>query len=261
MSAFGSITKQCSDQSGWVRIVGFGSLLSESSARRTFPSLRDFTLVSIPGARRVFAHAAPIFFERGIAKPGPPYEFSSLCAEPWSLVLDAEKTLGESAHFEVNVGQARDMVETGRYIAATAFFITATAVSRFMEREPEFSYVAVQPYSYDGKQPDGIPAVMCARGSDSLVRARLGHSEAAWYDLVARHGIDTLWGHDEGKILPCRVYLRLCVLAAEKLGVKDNFLNTTFLADRKTTIREYLTREVTLMTTLPPEEVRKFYTP
>ena len=48
-------------------ILGFGSLLSEASSRTTFPDLTNFRLVRVRGWRRVFAHAAAIFFERGIA--------------------------------------------------------------------------------------------------------------------------------------------------------------------------------------------------
>lgn len=86
---------------GLISICGFGSLLSgtynqvtflitivvfmfsnflsfgrpiflcepERSARSTFPDLINFRVAKLNGFRRVFAHAAPIFFERGIAKP------------------------------------------------------------------------------------------------------------------------------------------------------------------------------------------------
>ncbi|KAF3596158.1 hypothetical protein DY000_02026624 [Brassica cretica] len=50
-----------------ISITGFGSLLSERSARSTFPDLENFRVAKLQGFRRVFAHAAPIFFERGIA--------------------------------------------------------------------------------------------------------------------------------------------------------------------------------------------------
>lgn len=41
----------------------------ERSARSTFTDLTNFRLARLNGFRRVFAHAAPIFFQRGIAKP------------------------------------------------------------------------------------------------------------------------------------------------------------------------------------------------
>ena len=60
-------------------MVGFGSLLSERSARFTFPELCNFRSGIVRGYRRVFAHTAPIFFERGIAHG---LEISSLSTEP-----------------------------------------------------------------------------------------------------------------------------------------------------------------------------------
>lgn len=92
---------QITSPDGFISISGFGSLLSgtcnwqiaisiiiddlfffsfwkyaircvlraENSARSTFPNLINFRVAKLSGFRRVFAHVAPIFFERGIAKP------------------------------------------------------------------------------------------------------------------------------------------------------------------------------------------------
>lgn len=50
----------------------------ERSARSTFPDLINFRIAKLNGFRRVFAHAAPIFFERGIAKPETKVVFCSM---------------------------------------------------------------------------------------------------------------------------------------------------------------------------------------
>jgi hypothetical protein len=50
-----------------VTIIGFGSLLSITSSRGTFPQLKNFRQVRVHNFRRVFQHPAFIFFERGIA--------------------------------------------------------------------------------------------------------------------------------------------------------------------------------------------------
>lgn len=42
-------------------------VFSERSARSTFPRLKNFRVAKLRGFRRVFAHVAPIFFDRGIA--------------------------------------------------------------------------------------------------------------------------------------------------------------------------------------------------
>lgn len=69
------------DAHGFISVAGFGSLLSESSARSTFPDLRRFRACKIKGYRRVFAHTASVFFQRGIARPAT-REISSLSCEP-----------------------------------------------------------------------------------------------------------------------------------------------------------------------------------
>ena len=50
-------------------------------------------------------------------------------------------------------------------------------------------------------------------------------------------------------VLPCRVYLRHCVLAAQKLGTSayDSFLDHTYLADRRTTVRQHLEANLSIM--------------
>ena len=62
-------------------------------------------------------------------------------------------------------------------------------------------------------------------------------------------------------ILPCRLYLRHCVLAAQNLGPEayDNFLDSTFLADRSTSIRAYLDANDSIMTEdVPPELLERY---
>ncbi|XP_062231199.1 uncharacterized protein LOC133928750 isoform X2 [Phragmites australis] len=121
---------------GRVSVVGFGSLLSERSARSTFPELEGFRVAALRGFRRVFAHSAPIFFERGIAVEATK-EFSSLSVEPCK----------------------------GELIVVTVFEIKEDEVPAFIEREHEFRFLAVVPEGLDGV-PFTNPAVVCARYSD-----------------------------------------------------------------------------------------------
>lgn len=52
-----------------------------------------------------------------------------------------------------------------------------------------------------------------------------------WARRWGVHGISAVWRSD---VLPCRLYLRHCVLAARSLGpeAEHSFLHSTFLADR-----------------------------
>ncbi|CAL1397310.1 unnamed protein product [Linum trigynum] len=216
--------------SGLISICGFGSLLSERSARSTFPNLTNFRVARLNGFRRVFAHVAPIFFERGIAN-SQTKEISSLSAEPCE----------------------------GETLIVTVFEIENSEIPAFMERELEFRFLAVAPESLDGK-PFDSPAVLCARFSDEeFFRIRCKGSKDMYFQQYGKYNIDRIWRDD---ILPCRVYLRHCVLAAKNLSEEayDNFLDHTFLGDRKTTIRDYLaTTGAGIMEEEPPLSLRSRY--
>mmetsp|Transcript_14703 Transcript_14703/g.26213 ORF Transcript_14703/g.26213 Transcript_14703/m.26213 type:complete len:104 (-) Transcript_14703:64-375(-) len=97
---------------------------------------------------------------------------------------------------------------------------------------------------------------MCCRFTDEGFIARYG--EAEFENSYGRWGINTIWNWGPASgILPCPVYLRHCVLAAQKQAdfVRDSFLDETYLADCKTTIREYLELRPDIMTTLPPDDL------
>lgn len=57
------------------------------------------------------------------------------------------------------------------------------------------------------------------------------------------------------------MYLRHCVLAAKHLDAiaYENFLDTSFLGDRTTTIRRYLEQNPQVMQMLPPKELEDRY--
>ncbi|CAM8981906.1 unnamed protein product [Rhodiola kirilowii] len=215
---------------GLVSICGFGSLLSEKSARSTFPDLINFRVARLNGFRRVYAHVAPIFFERGIAKPETK-EISSLSVEP----CESESLI------------------------VTVFEIQKSEIPFFIQRELEFRFLAVYLATLDGK-PFEHPAVICARYSDEeFLKIRCKGSKEIYDQHYGRYNIQKIWRDD---VLPCRVYLRHCVLAARNLGEEayNNFLDHTFLADRKTSIREYLaTTGSGIMEEEPPESLKERY--
>ncbi|ONK63384.1 uncharacterized protein A4U43_C07F14570 [Asparagus officinalis] len=219
-----------SSPDGYLSICGFGSLLSERSARSTFPDLRNFRVGVLRGFRRVFAHVAPIFFERGIANQETG-EVSSLSVEPCD----------------------------GETLIVTVFEIGKSEVPAFIEREIEFRFLAVIPESLDGT-PYSAPAVVCARYSDEeYLRIRCKGSKEIFFQNYGRYNVHKIWRDD---ILPCRVYLRHCVLAAKNLSeaAYENFLDHTFLADRKTTIRDYLASTGSgIMEEEPPEALKSRY--
>lgn len=66
---------------------------------------------------------------------------------------------------------------------------------------------------------------------------------------------------DTDAILPCRAYLRHCTLAAAALSPEAHasFLDSTYLADRRTTVREHLAAHPDILDELPPPELRERY--
>ncbi|GAQ84292.1 hypothetical protein KFL_001830200 [Klebsormidium nitens] len=216
------------DSDGLLSIVGFGSLLSIRSAKYTFPDLQNFRVARLDGFRRVFAHVAPVFLVRGIANLET-REMSSLSVEPCR---------GES-------------------IVVTMFEIDISEVPAFIEREHEFRFLRVYPQSVGSTSLR--PAVVCSRYSDEEYRqVRCKGSEEEFERRYGRFGIQRIWVDD---VLPCRTYLRHCVLAAQNLSPEAyaSFLDHTFLADRRTTIRQHLQADPQIMLELPPPELAERY--
>lgn len=215
---------------GLLTICGFGSLLSERSARSTFPDLINFRVARLNGFRRIFAHVAPVFFDRGIANPQTK-EMSSLSVEPCE----------------------------GETLIVTVFGIKKSEIPSFLQREHEFRFLAVLPETLDGRLFTS-PAVLCARFSDEeYLQIRCKGSQEIYFQRYGQYNIHKIWRDD---ILPCRLYLRHCILAAKNLGDEayNNFLDHTFLGDRKTTIREYLvTTGLGIMEEEPLESIKAVY--
>ena len=217
-------------RAGPTTILGFGSLLSEQSARTTFPDLNMFRLVRVRDYRRVFAHAAAIFFERGIADEST-FEFASLSAEP----------------------------HAGGSFVACAFEVDLDAESwaRFEAREEEFDLRPV-PFA-DLAGGAGGEGILCARSSDADYVARWGQAR---FDADYASRVPSIWdwAPDSG-LRPCACYLRHCVLAVTKAGAvaRDSFLDETLLVDRTTTVREYLSANPQVMDTRPPPSLEGRY--
>ena len=226
-------------------IVGFGSLLSPVSAAHTCPGVKNFRLARCRGWRRVFGHPAAVFFERGIARPETK-EISSLSAEP------VEGTSG--------------------FVVAT-FDVPTSELPALLEREEEYNFVEIPFYKTlvsdaaagdDGELGRGW---MCTRSTDEEVLNVRGH-RAKYSEFLTPHfdkvSIWDEWGTDSG-ILPCPVYLRHCLLASRRDDVlkeaTDSFINETFLADRETTLSDYLLTEKgkAVMDTRPPPALEGRY--
>jgi hypothetical protein len=76
-------------------------------------------------------------------------------------------------------------------------------------------------------------------------------------------GITSIWDWNtpDSGILPCSVYLRHIYLACSSAGEEmlNSFLDETYLADRVTTIRQYIEANPDVLTQEPPESLKERY--
>lgn len=238
-----------------VTILGFGSLLSEKSAKTTFPNLQNFRLGKVHNYKRVFGHPASIFFQRGIANIQTK-EMSSLSTE-----------YCQGSSFVCSVFEVSN--ENGEF--SNGNFADFSPSMAFREREEEFEIIMV-PYeelssnvvsdveSDHSLSSNLLKGILCTRSTDEKYIELWG--DKRFQENYSKYNINTIWnwGIDSG-LKPCGPYLRHCVLAAKNMGDEcyQSFLNDTFLVDRKTTIREYLENNPVVMDTLPPPDLRERY--
>jgi hypothetical protein len=233
------------DADGRVTIAGFGSLLSARSARFTFPDLVNFRTGRLTGSwRRVFAHTTAVFHSRGVARPAT-REVASLSVEP---APPGTPPLVVSL-FEVDADER--------------------AAAALVDREHEFRLIAVPAVDEEGGSGGVLApprlAVVCAAWNDADYRAARCPPDEWARRYTGTHpdgspfAIQAVW--DDPAVLPCRAYLRHCVLAARRLGpaAEACLLTNTWLADRATRLDAWLAAHPGIMEEEPPAELRERY--
>ena len=266
---------------GELTILGFGSLLSLKSARLTFPSLKNFRYGRVPNHRRVFSHPASIFFQRGIANLDT-LEISSLSCEyvkGHSFVCSVFEVADEGLSVYQDISE-----DTAR------MWIPSQA---FLEREEEFE-IAMVPYdelTLSANKNNGTDVVDSNVADTSLTMPKMGlicrrSTDEAYISLwgkdhferqYLKYGVQTIWNWSQDSGLrPCPIYLRHCVLASRSTKIRgmndcspdvesgdgvcySSFLDETYLIDRETSVRKYLSKYPAIMNLEPPEELRDRY--
>ena len=241
-----------------IPVLGFGSLLSRRSAEFTFPDLTNFRLARLaPCWRRVFGHPASVFFERGIVFANT-REFSSLAVE--ELEHSEEELLVPTTQLVVSCFDI-PLSEAG----LAAFREREEEFQIVLEVAEEVEIFDRKIIPTNEFTP---PSLLCARWDDEAYVEAFGREnfdakygkwgcETVWHwreragpmpSSVApnQHADPHEQEHEKTEsphigelvdisnlppgvnILPCRPYLRHCLLAAKKLGLYDNFLDTTY---------------------------------
>ena len=223
-----------------VTLLGYGALLSESSSRLTFPNLTNYRHVRVLGLQRVFAHPHLFLVKQGLVDPSKTLYLASLSVEP----AGPESSLVVAA-FDVTLDdkQRQQFVlrEPEYDISTTAFYKLA---------ESEIATTTTPP-------PAAGQGVIClaSRRDADLTRMEIPfslkeHPNGVWH-----------WPKDSG-LLPADIYLRHCLLAVQKAGgpAYQSFLNDTYLADRVTTLADYLEQhgEQVMASRPPPHLATRF---
>ena len=199
-----------------ITVVGYGSLLSETSARETVPGLTNFRLVTVPGYRRIFNKVGVSFIHR--------YKLAAA---------------------DCHVASCSTQVDPSTEIVGCAFEVCADEFKDLYEREHRFQWVNVQSFSMDGQRTIGR---MCTQSSDEFYRLNKCVTEDVYHHYVGQYYSGKIWRDD---IMPFPVYLNHCLQAATRHGqrVYDNFIHTTYLADGKTSIQQLLEQQPDYMNT------------
>ncbi|CEO94692.1 Gamma-glutamylcyclotransferase [Plasmodiophora brassicae] len=217
-----------------VYIVGYGSLMSIESARRTMPDLDDFTPALIFGWRRHFNLVSISALRRG-------------------LVSDDALRTGHVAAVTVRGGYP-----VSDALLVSLFRIPSGQVPGYLEREARYRFETVDAYpiattalsiddaldnpsvAFERGQP--VRATICVQFEDdeALFRERFHSDATRYYEDVGQFYSGRLYRKD---IFPMQDYLRLCLDAARRLardkGVR-NFLTTSYLADERTPLSQYV---------------------
>ncbi len=195
-------------QKDWVSIIGFGSLLSEESARRTCPNLRNFRRGRVDDFARVFCKVDP-----------NSARFDHDHIANWAFV---------------------EMKEQSTLV--TLFEIPGREYPDLAKREGEYDLREV-PYVEEATGAEGKGVACCAFDCNDDFLNMLENNQ-----MLYDHYMKTTYPLYQGPIwrkdiLPRSRYVAFCLNAAKMQGAEyvNNILDHSFLADEKTTIREYLT--------------------
>ena len=192
-----------------ITIIGFGSLLSEESARRTCPSLKNFRLGRVEHFVRAFN------------------KVDSNCED------FADKNIASWAFVDM----------PGATSLVTLFEIHADDYPAFIRREADYDLRCI---SYIETETENVgEGIACCAFDDDLQYMEYLERHPIQKERYLSREFERyngpIWRKD---ILPRNKYLAVCLEAARKLGKHyvENILRQGYLADEKTTLGEYISR-------------------
>ena len=207
-------------------LVGFGSLVSEASARCSF-DFTNFRIGEVAGWQRCFNQANWVNVEHG-----------------WGSVSNGN-----------NVAALAMIKADSRHVSRVALMdVTEDDLKGFYEREAGY-LIQTTPYwrhAADGTVLESGAALICTACADDAEADALWAPGGAMEVNCAgseyvrewmRSSLRPLWPTPSMPLLPSPGYLQLCAEAHLRAGMLDHFLDSTLLNDRVTTLRAFCARD------------------
>lgn len=195
-----------------ITIIGLGSLLSEKSALRTCPEMKNFRYASISGYKRIF-NKTDTYSARLGRIPKNNKKFACISAVPST---------------EINE------------MYVSVFNISVRDWGAFLQREFEYRLVEI-PFTEIDSGEKGYGIVCMGDFNDDQECEIIIKADplrcARWKNYKAVCS-EPIWRYD---LEPAPYYLRYClfIIRHSRPEFLDNFMSTTFIADGRS-IKEYL---------------------
>ena len=134
------------------------------------------------------------------------------------------------------LAHAAAIIRPDTTIYALAFELDEADYKTYERHEFRYDLKEIEVVSRESKER--LNAIICYEGADHLIDTSLVGVKDI-YALYAQYGVSAFW-HTEH--LPAEHYLSHCLASARDLGADyvSNFLDTSFIHDRETSIRDYL---------------------
>lgn len=187
-------------------VIGYASLLSEISIKRLFPDVGRIVPVEISDHARCFNSYG-------------------------TLSINAELAKKASNH----LAHASAILHPGTTLLGLAFELNEADYATYVRHEFRYDLKEIQVRSRD--EGTMFDAIICYENVDQNIDASLV-GERDILALYQKYDVTSFWHSDH---LPAKIYLEHCLASARDLGEDffDNFLDTSFVHDRHTTIRSY----------------------
>lgn len=190
--------------------AGYGSLVYENWAKASVPELQNFSFYNLTGYRRVFGKVHPFCIYRNEAN--------------WDTM--------EAAACFIEPDPESKLIVSG-------FEVPASEYPELRKRECDYREITVTLKNNDATK---TAKVFEGYGTDANFPAPLADIYSHWPWMIQKYQGD-IYRND---ILPSQPYLWRCLSAHALAGDEalNNFLDTTYLADRKTTLRTYINKNL-----------------